>query len=146
MARIVLGEMGLNETWLTGWVSDEAEPLTDEGSTDLKARMVEGVREGKSWNLRVQSLEPVTIRPPDASSVMDVTARSCVLKTISCDTGYSSSSSSSSSSESSSSSSESSSSLSGCETTGCCLLLCSNLLSAWAPLVCLPNEVVPRNF
>jgi hypothetical protein len=76
-------EIGLKMTWFTGCVSAFEEPLDSVGSTDLKARIVVGVMEAKSWNLRVQSMEPVTSLPPAGSRVAAVTALSCVLMSIS---------------------------------------------------------------
>lgn len=83
MTRTVLGDTGLNWTWWTGCVSELAEVFEAVGSTDLNALKVVGVMEAKSWNLTVQSVEPVISRDPEASRVIEVMDRSWVLRTSS---------------------------------------------------------------
>ncbi|OSS45239.1 hypothetical protein B5807_10181 [Epicoccum nigrum] len=97
-----LPESGLIRTWWMMCASAVCEGLVANGSTVLNARIVLGVSEGRSCSLTVQSKLPVTMRLPEGSSAMDVTARSWVLTTSSWVTGNSSSSSSESSSLSSS--------------------------------------------
>ena len=142
--------------WFTGCVSELEEPLASVGSTDLKARIVVGVMEAKSWNFSVQSMEPVTSLPPAGSRVAAVTAFSCVLRSISCDTGNSSSSSLSSSSSSLSSSlsfvlreacTMAGWSLDSCATTLFVASTCFFTLSSLGTCRdCFPKEDVPRNF
>ena len=134
-------DRGLNKTWCIKCASAVCEGFVANGSTVLKARIVLGVSELRSCSFNEQSVLPVTMRLPEGSSAIVVTARSCVLMTSSWDTGNSSSSSSSSSSSLSSSESFSSTCL-PCLLSSTTGLRARSICAAMStPASCLPNCV-----
>ncbi|SPQ22298.1 8036f3d8-09dc-434d-bd20-e5a878e0a6b6 [Thermothielavioides terrestris] len=146
--RKTLPECRLNSTCWIGWESVAADFLVSQGSMLLKALRVVGVMDAKSWKLTVPSREPLSMRAPAGSRAMLVTARSCVLSTISWVTGNLSASSSSSESEPSESSSLSLSLEAAfsfpcfCDTGfSTCLRVCSICAAMFASFDVLPNDV-----